>query len=76
MGRLVALLTDLTERQRLEEELRQLAFQDALTLLPNRRLLIDRLDQAMKDKATLAARMTPAQIAEAERRAMAWQPGP
>jgi hypothetical protein len=36
----------------------------------------DRLDQAMKDKATLASRMTPAQIAEAERRAKAWQPGP
>ena len=27
----------------------------------------DRLDQAIKDRATLAARMTPAQIAEAER---------
>jgi diguanylate cyclase (GGDEF)-like protein/PAS domain S-box-containing protein len=40
--------TDLTERQRLEEELRQLAFQDALTLLPNRRLLLDRLDQAIR----------------------------
>jgi uncharacterized protein len=36
----------------------------------------DRLDQAMKDKATLAARMTPAQIAEAERRARAWKPRP
>jgi TPR repeat protein len=36
----------------------------------------DRLDQAMKDKATLAARMTAAQIAEAERRAKAWKPGP
>ena len=27
----------------------------------------DRLDQAIKDKAALAARMTPAQIADAER---------
>ena len=34
----------------------------------------DRLDQARKDLATLAARMNPAQIAEAERRARAWKP--
>src|SRR5260370_21576831 len=36
----------------------------------------DRLDQAMKDKATLAARMTPAQIAEAQRRGQARQTRP
>jgi TPR repeat protein len=36
----------------------------------------DRLDQAKKDMATLAARMTPAQLAEAERRVKAWKPGP
>jgi TPR repeat protein len=36
----------------------------------------DRLDQALKDKATLAARMTPAQVAEAERRAKAWTSRP
>jgi len=36
----------------------------------------DRLDQAKKDKATLAARMTPAQLAEADRRVKAWKPGP
>lgn len=36
----------------------------------------DRLDQARKDLATLAARMNPAQIAEAERRARAWKPVP
>ena len=40
--------TDLTERHRLEEELRQLAFHDPLTLLPNRRLLLDRLEQAVR----------------------------
>ena len=34
----------------------------------------DRLDQARKDLATLAARMTPAQIAEAEKRVRAWKP--
>ena len=33
----------------------------------------DRLDQAKKDLATLARRMTPGQIAEAERRAKAWK---
>jgi TPR repeat protein len=36
----------------------------------------DRLDQAKKDLATLTARMTPAEIAEAERRAQAWKPVP
>ena len=41
-------LTDLTERRRLEEELRQMAFQDPLTQLPNRRLLLDRLEQAIR----------------------------
>lgn len=38
---------DLTERKRIEENLRQSAFHDALTGLPNRRLLLDRLEQAM-----------------------------
>ncbi len=37
---------DLTERKRLEEELRHIAFHDSLTLLPNRRLLLDRLKHA------------------------------
>ena len=40
--------TDLAERQRIEEELRQLAFADPLTRLPNRRLLLDRLEQALR----------------------------
>ena len=34
----------------------------------------DRLDQAIKDKATLAKRMTTAQVAEAERRVKLWKP--
>ena len=38
---------DLTERKRIEEELRHLAFHDPLTRLPNRRLLLDRLKQAL-----------------------------
>lgn len=36
-----------TERHHMEEQVRQLAFYDALTKLPNRRLLVDRLSQAM-----------------------------
>ena len=37
---------DLTERKRMEEELRHIATHDSLTRLPNRRLLLDRLDRA------------------------------
>ena len=40
---------DLSERKRIEEELRQLAFHDALTRLPNRRLLLDRLQHAINN---------------------------
>ena len=39
----VSLANDISERQRLEAEIRQLAFFDPLTRLPNRRLLLDRL---------------------------------
>ena len=38
---------DLTERKQMEEQVRQLAFFDPLTQLPNRRLLDDRLKQTM-----------------------------
>jgi TPR repeat protein len=36
----------------------------------------DRLDQALEDRRTLAARMTPAQIADAERQVRNWKPSP
>jgi diguanylate cyclase (GGDEF)-like protein/PAS domain S-box-containing protein len=38
---------DITERKAAEEEIQQLAFYDPLTRLPNRRLLLDRLNQAL-----------------------------
>lgn len=39
--------TDITERKQMEDQVRQLAFYDPLTQLPNRRLLSDRLSRAM-----------------------------
>jgi diguanylate cyclase (GGDEF)-like protein/PAS domain S-box-containing protein len=42
-----ALHRDITERKQLEEQIRQLAFLDELTKLPNRRMLNNRLNQAM-----------------------------
>ncbi|NHQ87710.1 EAL domain-containing protein [Iodobacter sp. HSC-16F04] len=48
----VATLTDITSRKAAEEQIQSLAFYDPLTALPNRRLLMDRLAQAM----TLGAR--------------------
>jgi len=43
----VAVFRDISNRKKSEFEIHQLAFYDALTLLPNRRLLIDRLQQAL-----------------------------
>jgi diguanylate cyclase (GGDEF)-like protein/PAS domain S-box-containing protein len=43
----VATHADITERKNAEMQIRQLAFYDPLTLLPNRRLLADRLQQAL-----------------------------
>jgi len=40
-------IRDITQRKFLEHEIRQLAFYDTLTQLPNRRLLDDRLSQAI-----------------------------
>jgi diguanylate cyclase (GGDEF)-like protein/PAS domain S-box-containing protein len=40
-------IEDITERKRSQEEVRQLAYYDVLTGLPNRRLLLDRLNQAL-----------------------------
>ena len=43
----VATFLDITERKLAEKKVHQLAFYDALTNLPNRRLLLDRLSQAL-----------------------------
>lgn len=40
-------ITDISERQRYQREIERLAFSDELTGLPNRRLLLDRLQHAM-----------------------------
>ncbi len=52
MKYILANFRDITERKRVEEENRNLAFYDVLTGLPNRRLLLDRLQSAL----TLSAR--------------------
>ena len=43
----VAQFSDISQRKAAEEKVRQLAFYDALTELPNRRMLADRLNQAL-----------------------------
>ncbi|MEI8170625.1 MAG: diguanylate cyclase [Rhodoferax sp.] len=40
-------IQDITDRKKMEEHMRQLAFYDPLTKLPNRRLINDRLSQTM-----------------------------
>jgi len=47
----VAAVTNITERKKAEEEIKRLAFYDPLTQLPNRRLLLDRLQQALATSA-------------------------
>jgi diguanylate cyclase (GGDEF)-like protein/PAS domain S-box-containing protein len=45
----VATFSDITERKAAEEQIHHLAFYDPLTGLPNRRLMLDRLEAALKD---------------------------
>jgi len=46
-SRVVVISRDITERKQAEEKIRNLAFYDTLTQLPNRRMLDDRMNQAM-----------------------------
>ncbi len=58
LAKFAALFSDVTERKKDEERVRSLAYFDPLTGLPNRRLLMDRLDLAIhaahRHKAMLA----------------------
>jgi diguanylate cyclase (GGDEF)-like protein/PAS domain S-box-containing protein len=47
----VGVFSDVTFRKAAEEEIRKLAFYDALTRLPNRRLMLDRLGRALTSSA-------------------------
>ena len=47
----VAIFNDITSRKQAEEDIRNLAFYDSLTLLPNRRLLMDRMRTAFSVSA-------------------------
>lgn len=44
---LFSIVHDITERKQLQDQMRDLAFYDPLTKLPNRRLLLDRLGKAL-----------------------------
>ncbi|HEX5698872.1 MAG TPA: diguanylate cyclase [Rhodoferax sp.] len=47
MTQVYTIFEDVTERHRMQQQVRQLAFNDELTKLPNRRLMLDRLNQAL-----------------------------
>ncbi|MGB4361812.1 MAG: PAS domain-containing protein [Rhodoferax sp.] len=51
----VSVQRDTTERKQMEERVHQLAFYDPLTHLPNRRLMNDRLSQALAASRPLSA---------------------
>jgi diguanylate cyclase (GGDEF)-like protein/PAS domain S-box-containing protein len=52
------ILVDITRRRLLEETIRQMAYQDSLTGLPNRSLLADRLERALASAKRRSQRVT------------------
>lgn len=57
-GRIATLFEEITERKKSEEQIQHMAYYDTLTGLPNRTLMLDRLDRAIarstRDHSTLA----------------------
>lgn len=49
--RYVAIRADITERKRIEQQIREMAYHDELTGLPNRRLLMERLEGVLAHSA-------------------------
>lgn len=49
--KVVGYIADITERKKMEEDIRNMAYFDPLTALPNRRMLTDRLQHAMASGA-------------------------
>ncbi|MBT9506252.1 EAL domain-containing protein [Rhodoferax sp.] len=49
--RFIAIRADITERKRIELQMQEMAYRDELTGLPNRRLLLDRLQQTLAQSA-------------------------
>ena len=54
-GGAVAMVRDITERKRTEERIRHMAHHDELTGLPNRSLIRDRLDEAIRNASAPTA---------------------
>jgi len=52
----IAIMQNITAQKQAQEEIRQLAFYDALTNLPNRRLLLERLQRAVANSARTGKR--------------------
>jgi diguanylate cyclase (GGDEF)-like protein/PAS domain S-box-containing protein len=55
---LEGIATDITERHNMEESIRQMAFHDPLTKLPNRRMMMDRLQMSIASCARNGTRGT------------------